>query len=127
MEVIVFLIALISLICFFVMASNIGSIKALLKTPKEITKSKYWFAEFKKHYHWHNSDAALRALQEAIWLKLTNEGLIEPERKKTYESLKEKYEPIVTELKGTFLKYPFSEDKTITQSNLPIDIAESRR
>jgi hypothetical protein len=127
MEVIVALIALISLICFFVMASNISGIKALLENPKETTKSKYWFAEFDKHYHWHNSDAALRALQEAIWLKLTNEGLTKPERKKTYNNLKEQYEPTIIELKGEFLKYPDLVDNTTSQNHLPIDIAGWKR
>jgi hypothetical protein len=110
MDLIAAIIGLICLICFFVMAYNISAIKTLLRQPKETSKSAYWFAQFKKHYHWHDSDAALTALKEAIWLKLTNEGLTETERKKTYETLKEKYEPVIKELKGEFLDYPFNSE-----------------
>ncbi|WP_345952395.1 hypothetical protein [Mucilaginibacter sp. PAMB04168] len=113
-DLIIAIIGLIYLICFFVMAANISAIKSILRQPKTKIEPDYWFKEFSKHYHWHNQDAALRALQEGIWLQLNKEGLSTQGRIGLYENLKEKYEPVIIELKGQFLKFPFSNEKEAT-------------
>lgn len=101
--VISFLISALVLIVYLVMASNINKIKKellLIDIPRR--NYEYWIDQYSKYYYLGKNEAALHALQEAIYYKIF--GSVN--KKRTYDDMLNEYGDTITTLGGTFIKKP---------------------
>jgi hypothetical protein len=94
LEVVVGLVLLIS---YFLLAKNVSQIRQAVTVDDQTFE--HWIKIYKKHIAWHRKSEALNALQEAIWAEYRKEWFGE----KSYDALKEKWEPLINELGGEFM------------------------
>lgn len=89
---------LIVLIKFFQLSQDVWKIKN--NSGSELPS--YWLNEYNKSMYLGRNEKALFALQEFIWFSIKKK-----KDRKSYDSLKEKYQDDIHKLGGKFPIYPF--------------------
>lgn len=103
-EMIPFIIGIALLIGVIILFSNVSKIRTAVSKDSE-----FWMDQFWKHYHYGEKEKAFEALKELAWTEIKliyKDELVQSERKRRVQIIKNKYSSLFEKIGKTFPETP---------------------